>query len=98
MQCGPDVLVYADGLVGAPEEAAAEEAAEEQDPVVPLGPGAGHVQLVEEPVEVEEGGGELVEDERWAVEVDEGALFSTYSQLARPSSRPRAHSTGSIEA
>jgi len=32
------------------------------------------VQLVEEPVEVEEGGGELVEDEGGAVEVDEGSL------------------------
>jgi len=32
------------------------------------------VQLVEEPVEVEEGGGELVEDEGGAVEVDEWSL------------------------
>ena len=74
MQRGPDVLGHADGLVGAPEEAAAEEAGEEEDAVVPLGAGAGHVELVEEPVEVEEGGGELVEDEGGAVEVDEWAL------------------------
>lgn len=52
MQRGPDVLVDADGLVGAPEEAAAEEAAEEEHAVVPLGARAGHVEFVEEPVEV----------------------------------------------
>lgn len=33
------------------------------------------MQLIEEPVEVEERGGELVEDEGRAVEVDERALF-----------------------
>lgn len=32
------------------------------------------MQLVEEPVEVEEGGRELVEDEGGAVEVDKGSL------------------------
>jgi len=76
VQRRPDVLVDADALVGAPEEAAAEEAGEEEDAVVPLGAGAGHVEFVEEPVEVQEGGGEFVEDEGWAVEVDEGALIS----------------------
>ena len=34
------------------------------------------MQLVEEPVEVEEGGRELVEDEGGAVEVDKGPLES----------------------
>ena len=72
----PDVLVDADGLVGSPEETAAEEGDEEEDAVVPLGEGAGHAEFVEEPVEIEEGGGEFVEDERWAVEVYEGALFT----------------------
>ena len=33
------------------------------------------MQFVEEPVEVEEGGGELVEDEGWAVEVDKRSLY-----------------------
>ena len=74
MQCRPDVLGDADGLVRAPQQATAEEAREEEDAVVPLGAGAGHVQLVEEPVEVEEGGRELVEDEGGAVEVDKGSL------------------------
>ena len=74
MQRGPDVLIHANTLVGAPEEAAAEEAAQEKDAVVPLGAGAGHVELVEEPVEVQEGGGEFIEDECWAVEIEERAL------------------------
>ncbi len=74
MHGGPDVGVHADGLVAAPDEAAAEEGGEQQEAVVPLRAGPGHVQLVEEPVEVEEGGGELVENESGAVEVDEGSL------------------------
>ena len=62
-------------MVGAPEKAAAEKGREEEDTVVPLWAGAGHLEFVEEPVEVEEGGGEFVEDEGGAVEVDEGALI-----------------------
>ena len=49
---GPDVLVDADGLVGAPEEAAAEEGAKEGEPVVKLDAGAGQMQLVTKPVDV----------------------------------------------
>ena len=82
VQRGPDVLRHADGLVGAPEQAAAEEAGEEEDAVVPLGAGAGHVELVEEPVEVEEGGGEFVEDEGGAVEVDKGTLYVGHVSVA----------------
>lgn len=74
VESGPDVLVDADGLVGPPEETAAEEGEEEENAIIPLGEGAGHAEFVEEPVEVEEGGGEFVEDECWAVEVYEGAL------------------------
>ena len=74
MQRGPDVLVHTDGLVGAPDEAAGEEHEEEDDPVVPLVFRAGEVDFVEEPVDVEEGGGEFVEDECWAVEIEEGSL------------------------
>ena len=48
----PDVLVDADGLVGAPDEAAAEEGGEQDDAVVPLVFGAGEVKLIEEPVDV----------------------------------------------
>jgi hypothetical protein len=61
-------------LVGTPNEAAAEEGGEEGDAVVKLAPGARHVELVEEPVDVEEGGGELVEDENVRVVVEEGSL------------------------
>ena len=49
---GPDVCVDAERLVGAPYEAAAEEGSQEEDAVVPLGLGAGHVEFVEEPVEI----------------------------------------------
>ena len=71
----PDVLVDADGLVGTPDEAAGEEGEEEEDAVVELGAGAGHVNFVEEPVEVEKGGGEFVEDESRPVEIDEWSLL-----------------------
>lgn len=82
VQAGPDVLVDAHGLVRAPEEAAGEEGEEEQDAVVPLCARARHVQLVEEPVDVEEGGGELVEDEGRAVEIDKGSLWEGHFVLA----------------
>ena len=74
MKSGPDVSVDADGLVAAPYETAAEEGREEDEAVPPLLARAGHVELIEEPVEIQEGGGELVEDECRAVEVDEWSL------------------------
>lgn len=52
MQGVPDVLVDAHGLIGAPDEAAAEECEEEDNAIIELGLGASHVELVEEPVEV----------------------------------------------
>ena len=70
----PDVAEDLDGLVGAPEEAAGHECQEQEDAVDELQGGAGEVELIAEPVDVEEGGGELVEDEGWGVEVHEGAL------------------------
>lgn len=69
-----DIGEDADGLVGAEDEAGAEEGDEEDDAVVELDFGAREVELVAEPVDVEEGGGELVEDEDGGVGVDEGAL------------------------
>ena len=74
MQCRPNVLIDADRLVCAPEQAAAEEAGEEKHAIVPLRSRAGHVEFIEEPVKIEERGGELVEDERRAVKVDERSL------------------------
>ena len=71
---GPEVLVDAQGLVRAPEEAAAEEGGEQEDAVDELGHRAGHVEFVKEPVEVEERRRELVEDEGDGVEVDKWPL------------------------
>lgn len=75
MQCRPNVLGDTDRLIGAPDQSTAEEAGEKEHTVVPLGPGAGHVKFIEEPVKIEEGRGELVEDEGRAVEVDERSLY-----------------------
>ena len=62
------------GVVDAPEEAGGEEGGDEEDAVVELEGGAGEAELVEEPVDVEEGGGELVEDEGRGVEVEDRPL------------------------
>ena len=69
-----NVVEHGEGGVRAPNETAAEEGAEEEDTVGELEAGTGFVELVEEPVDVEEGGGKFVEDEGWTVEVDEGSL------------------------
>lgn len=76
MNGAPHVLVDNSGLPGAPDQAAAEEGDEEGDAVVQLDAGARHVELVAEPVDVEEGGRELVEDEGRGVEVEEGSLLA----------------------
>lgn len=70
----PHVFVDLDGLPGAPDQTAAEEGDEEGDAVVQLRTGAGHVELVEEPVDVKEGCRELVEDKGRGVVVEEGSL------------------------
>jgi hypothetical protein len=64
------------GLPGAPDETAGEEYEEEEHAVVPLERAAGHVDLVQEPVNIEEGAGELVENKSWGVKVDKGPLHS----------------------
>lgn len=74
VECAPHVLVDAEGLVSAPAETAGEEGGEEADAVDELAFGAGEVQFVKEPVEVEEWGGELVKDEGRGVVVNEWAL------------------------
>ena len=89
MQCRPDILVNADGLISAPEQATAKEAGEEEHAIVPLRPGSSHVKLIEEPVKVEEGGGQLVEDEGRAVEVDERSLRRSYQSHLFPASQTR---------
>lgn len=87
MQCCPDVLGDADRLIRAPEQATAEEAREEKHAIVPLRSGAGHVQLIEEPVKVEEGRGELVEDKGRAVEVDKRSLYGSHQLGFIPAAR-----------
>ena len=69
-----NVIEHGEGGVRAPDKTAAEEGGEEEDTVGELEVGTGFVELVEEPVNVEEGGGKFVEDEGWTVEVDEGSL------------------------
>ena len=65
----PDVLVDAEGGVSSPDETAAGESGEEEHAIVPLELGAGELELVEKPVDVQERGGKLVEDEYGAVVV-----------------------------
>ena len=66
----PDVLIDAEGGVGSPDETAAGEGGDKEHAIVPLEFGAGELELVEEPVDVEEGRGELIEDEYGAVVVE----------------------------
>lgn len=62
-------------MPGAPDETAREEDGEEEHAVVPLKFGTGEVEFIQEPVDVEEWGGEFVENEGWGVEVYEGSLL-----------------------
>jgi len=55
--CCKDVAECVDVLVWTPNESRAEEGQHEDDTVDELGSGAGHLEFVEEPVEVEEGRG-----------------------------------------
>jgi hypothetical protein len=70
----PHVSHYAKRLEGAIYEPAREEAEEKEDAVVELRAGSSHVDLVEEPVNVEERRRKLPEYEDASVIVDEGAL------------------------
>lgn len=61
-------------MVSTPDEAARKKCGEESEAVVELNFGAGEVELVAEPVDIEEWGGEFEEDEGWGIEVDKGPL------------------------
>ena len=61
-------------MVAAPNQSGEEEGGQEHDPITPLQRAARHIQLVAEPVHVEEWRGELVEHEGWRVVVYEGSL------------------------
>jgi hypothetical protein len=69
-----DVGEDVDGGEVAPDDAAAEEGGCQKGAVDGLVDAAGELELVAEPVDVEEWGGELVEEEDGGVEIDEGSL------------------------
>lgn len=71
----PHISVDNDGLPCAPDKTAGEEDNQKHHAVVPLQFAAGHVDLVQEPVDIEAWAGELVEDECWGVVVDERSLI-----------------------
>jgi len=70
----PHVAVHNNRLPGAPDQAAAEEGNQQENAVVQLWLRAGHIKLVEEPMNVEEGCRQLVEDEDGRVVVQVGPL------------------------
>lgn len=74
IQRKPDVLIHFDGLIGSPNKTAGSKSANEDDAVDELRGRPGQAEFVHEPVDVEERGGELVEDEVEAVVVYEWAL------------------------
>lgn len=74
IQRKPDVLIHFDGLIGSPNKTAGSKSANEDDAVDELRGRPGQAEFVYEPVDVEERGGELVEDEVEAVVVYEWAL------------------------
>lgn len=82
VQSSPDILIGTDGLVCAPDETAAEEGDEQDDAVIPLIFRAGEVQFVKKPVNVEKGGGELVEDKSWAVESEKRSLSAKDQRIS----------------
>ena len=73
---GVEVLCALVGGVRAPADAAEEERESEQGAVDGLIDGTSEVKLIAEPVDVEEGRAELVEEEDGAVEVDEWTLLT----------------------
>ena len=76
-RCGigsPYIPIHAYRLVGAPNQAAATKAQQEQNAVDKLSRGSGHAGLVEEPVDIQEGCRELVEDQIHAVVIHERPL------------------------
>ena len=75
LQDCPDVSEDADRLICTPYKSGTEKRCEERDAIVPLQLSSRHVEFVTEPVNVEKGRGEFVEDEHWAVIVYEGPLW-----------------------
>jgi len=70
----PEILIHPDALVGSPYQSAASKGREKRNAVDKLSRRPSHADLVHEPMHVEEGGGELVENEIDAVIIAEGPL------------------------
>lgn len=72
----PHVLVHSEGLVVSPDQSTAAKGCNQSDAVVPLELTACPAQFVEEPVDVDKGGRQFVENEVKTVVVEERALSS----------------------
>lgn len=68
------------GLADAPDQTGREEGEEQDDAIVELDLSSGQTQLVAEPMNVEEGGRQLVEDEDGGIVVQEGSLYVKHSR------------------
>jgi hypothetical protein len=95
-----DIVSHSTRLPGAPDQTATEEGTEKKNAVDKLSSTTGHSQLVEEPVEIEERRGELVENERWPVVVHEWSLcqvsFGLSGILAHSSPQAERDSPGKL--
>lgn len=80
-QSFPHVDVDMNRLVGTPEQTATEEGGQQQHAVVPLCLTTSHVDLVQEPVDIQERAGEFVEDKCGGVEVDEWPLWTSQHRV-----------------
>ena len=69
------VAEHPEGAIDAPDEAAAEEGADEEGAVDGLVDAPREFEFVAEPVDVEEGAAEFIEKEDGGGEVNEGALL-----------------------
>ena len=74
MHGSPDILIYTDGLVCPPEQATREESYKQGDSINKLKFRPRHIQFIEEPVEIEEGRGELIENKCTPIKVEKGSL------------------------
>lgn len=67
---GPDIAIEEDRLIGAPHQTAREEGGDQHEAVVELSARTSHAELVKEPVDIEEGRGQLPQDKVAAIEID----------------------------
>lgn len=75
MQTSPQVASNEDRLVCTPYKAAAEKGKYEDEAIIQLSSRSSHAHLIEEPVDVEKGRGQLPKDEVATIVVDKRALL-----------------------